>query len=45
MTAGASNQQDWKRLVTISHPDIYFSEKPDAEGKSTTTLELFNRSN
>ena len=45
MKAGASNQQDWIKLVTISHPDIYFSETPDAEGRSTSSIELFNRSN
>ena len=41
----ASNQQDWKSQVTINPPDVYFSQKLDAEGRSTANIDLLNRSN
>ena len=41
----ASNQQDWKSLVTVNPPDVYFSQKLDADGRSTANIDLLNRSN
>lgn len=41
----ASNQQDWKKQVNVNPADVYFSDKIDAEGKSTGSIDLVNRSN
>jgi MSP (Major sperm protein) domain len=44
MTSGGMDQSDsWKRQVTISPPDVYFPEKPDAEGRVMGTIDLQNR--
>ena len=41
----ASNQQDWKKQVYVNPADVYFSDRVDAEGKNTGSIDLINRSN
>lgn len=43
-TTGAGPEKDWKKFVTLGQPNAVFFREVSEDGKSTSVIEIINRS-